>query len=60
MLNCASSSLHEGAQTACALPSTFLVPIIDLGLCLPHRKHDMVALPKDVVATKGEPETLDL
>jgi hypothetical protein len=52
--------LHDGAQTACALPSTFLVPIIDLGLCLPHRKHDMVALPKDVVATKGEPETLDL
>jgi hypothetical protein len=23
-------------------------------------KHDMVALPKEVVATKGEPDTLDL
>ena len=60
LLSWASSSLHEGAQTAWALPSTFLVPIMERGLCLPHKKQDMVALPKEVVATKGEPETLDL
>jgi hypothetical protein len=60
LVSWASSSLHEGAQTAWALPSTFLVPIIDRGRCFPHKKHDIVALPKEVVATKGEPETLDL
>lgn len=60
LVSCSSSSLQDGAHTAWALPSTFLVPIIERGRCLPHMKHDMVALPKDVVATKGEPETLDL
>lgn len=55
-----SKPLHEGAQTACALPNTLRVPIIERGRCLPHMKHDMVALPNEVVATKGEPETLDL
>jgi hypothetical protein len=55
-----SKPLHDGAQTAWALPSTLRVPIIERGRCLPHMKHDMVALPKEVVATKGEPETLDL
>ena len=55
-----SSPLHDGAQTACALPNTLRVPIIERGRCLPHMKHDMVALPKEVVATNGEPETLDL
>ena len=60
LLSCSSSSLQDGAQTACALPSTFLVPIMERGRCLPHMKQDMVALPKEVVATKGEPETLDL
>jgi hypothetical protein len=55
-----SKPLQEGAQTACALPSTLRVPIIERGRCLPHMKHDMVALPKEVVATKGDPETLDL
>jgi hypothetical protein len=60
LLSCSSSSLHDGAHTAWALPNTFLVPIMERGLCLPHMKHDIVALPKEVVATKGEPDTLDL
>ena len=60
LLSCSSSSLHDGAHTAWALPKTFLVPIMERGRCLPHMKHDMVALPKEVVATKGEPDTLDL
>lgn len=60
LLSCSSSSLHDGAHTAWALPNTFLVPIMERGRCLPHMKHDMVALPKEVVATKGEPDTLDL
>ena len=60
LLSVRSSSLHEGAQTAWALPRTLRVPIMERGRCLPHMKHDMVALPKEVVATKGEPETLDL
>ena len=30
------------------------------GRCLPHRKHDIVAAPKDDVAAKGEPGALDL
>ena len=60
LLSVRSSSLQDGAQTAWALPSTLRVPIMERGRCLPHIKHDMVALPKEVVATKGEPETLDL
>ena len=60
LLSCSSSSLHDGAHTAWALPNTFLVPIMERGRCLPHMKHDIVALPKEVVATKGEPDTLDL
>jgi len=60
LVNNSSKPLQEGAQTAWALPSTLRVPIIERGRCLPHMKHDMVALPKEVVATKGEPETLDL
>lgn len=60
LLSCSSSSLHDGAHTAWAFPNTFLVPIMERGRCLPHMKHDMVALPKEVVATKGEPDTLDL
>jgi hypothetical protein len=60
LLRVSSSALQDGAHTAWALPSTLRVPIIERGRCLPHMKHDMVALPKEVVATKGEPETLDL
>jgi hypothetical protein len=60
LLSNSSSPLHVGAQTAWALPKTLRVPIMERGRCLPHMKHDMVALPKEVVATKGEPDTLDL
>ena len=56
----ASSSLHEGAHTACDLPSTLRVPINERARCLPHMKHDMVAAPNEVVAANGDPETLDL
>lgn len=56
----ASSSLHDGAQTACDLPSTLRVVIWERGRCLPHKKHDMVAPPKDAAAMNGEPDTLDL
>jgi hypothetical protein len=55
-----SSALHEGEQTACDLPNTLRVPIKERARCLPHIKQDMVAAPNDVVAAKGEPETLDL
>jgi hypothetical protein len=60
LLIASSSALQDGAQTAWALPRTLRVPIIERGRCFPHMKQDMVALPKEVVATKGEPETLDL
>jgi hypothetical protein len=55
-----SSALQDGAQTACALPSTLRVPMSERALCLPHKKQDMVAPPNDAAAAKGEPETLDL
>ena len=55
-----SNALHEGEQTACALPSTLRVPISERALCLPHMKQDMVAPPKDAAAANGEPDTLDL
>ena len=55
-----SSPLQEGEQTAWDLPSTFRVPINERARCLPHMKHDMVAAPNEVVAAKGEPDTLDL
>ena len=56
----ASSSLHDGAHTACDLPSTLRVPISERARCLPHIKHDIVAAPNEVVAANGEPDTLDL
>jgi hypothetical protein len=52
--------LHEGEHTAWDLPSTLRVVINERALCFPHRKHDMVAPPKDAAAIKGEPDTLDL
>jgi hypothetical protein len=55
-----SSPLQEGEHTAWDLPSTLRVPIRERARCFPHMKHDMVAAPNDVVAAKGEPETLDL
>ena len=54
-----SNSLHEGAQTAWDLPNTFLVVINERARCLPQRKQDMVAPPKEA-AIKGDPDTLDL
>ena len=42
------------------LPSTFLVVMSERARCLPHKKHDMVAPPKDAAAMNGEPDTLDL
>lgn len=55
-----SNSLHEGAQTAWDLPNTFLVVINERARCLPQRKQDMVAPPKEAAAIKGDPDTLDL
>lgn len=55
-----SSALHEGAHTAWDFPSTLRVPINERARCLPHIKHDIVAAPNEVVAAKGEPDTLDL
>ena len=55
-----SSALQDGAQTACDFPRIFFETIWDLALCLPHKKHDMVAAPKDVAAVNGDPDTLDL
>ena len=61
-LSASSSALHEGAHTTCDLPSTLRVPIWERGLCLPHKKQDMVDCPLNALALvlKGEPETLDL
>ena len=55
LLSCSSSSLHEGAQTGCDLPSSFFDLSIARGRCLPHKKHDMVAAPNDEVAANGDP-----
>ncbi len=55
-----SSALQEGEHTAWDLPRIFLETIWERARCLPQRKHDMVAAPKDVAAVKGEPDTLDL
>jgi hypothetical protein len=55
-----SRALQEGAHTAWDLPSTFLVVMSERARCLPHKKHDMVAPPKDAAAMNGEPDTLDL
>ncbi|GAB4211328.1 MAG: hypothetical protein Fur007_01360 [Rhodoferax sp.] len=52
--------MHDGEHTACDLPKIFLDTICERALCLPHKKHDMVAAPNEVAAVKGEPETLDL
>ncbi len=59
-MEASSSALHEGAQTACDLPKIFFDTICERALCLPHKKHDMVAAPNEVAAVKGEPDTLDL
>lgn len=58
--SCSSSSLHEGAQTGWLLPSNLRDLSMALGRCLPHKKHDIVAAPKDDVAAKGDPGALDL
>ena len=49
-----------GEQTACDLPISLRVTISERGLCLPHRKQDMVELPEKGGAEKGDPPTLDL
>lgn len=54
-----SSSRQDGAQTAWALPRSLRVFSDARGRCLPHRKHDMVAAPKEPAAVNGEPATLD-
>jgi hypothetical protein len=53
------AALQEGAQTVCDFPMSFLVVMLVLGLCLPHRKHDIVEVPKETTWLKGEPCTLD-
>ena len=55
-----SSALQEGEQTAWDLPSILREINCDRGRCLPQRKQDIVAAPKELAAVKGEPETLDL
>ena len=59
-LAAASASLQEGEHTACDFPRILRVTIWERARCLPQRKHDMVAAPKEVAAVKGEPDTLDL
>ena len=59
LLSCSSSSLQLGEQTGWDLPSNFFDLSIARGRCLPHRKHDMVAAPKEEVAAKGEPGALE-
>ncbi|KQV53067.1 hypothetical protein ASC95_09875 [Pelomonas sp. Root1217] len=56
---CASSSLQEGEQTGCDLPNSFLDLSMARGRCLPQRKQDIVAAPKDEVAANGEPGALE-
>lgn len=53
---------HLGAQTFCDFPNSLRVIKLARGLCLPHRKQDMVDCPLNALALvlKGEPETLDL
>ena len=60
LLSNSSKALQLGEHTAWDLPKIFLETIWDRARCLPHKKHDMVAAPKDVAAVNGEPETLDL
>ena len=59
-LEASSSALQDGEQTAWDFPKIFLDTICERARCLPHKKHDMVAAPKEVAAVKGEPDTLDL
>ena len=59
MLSCSSNSLQLGAQTGCDLPNSFLDLSMARGRCLPHKKHDMVAAPKEEVAANGEPGALE-
>ena len=53
-----SASLQLGEQTNCALPSKRLDFSRLLGLCLPHRKHDIVAAPNAPAAVNGDPGVL--
>ena len=56
---CASSSLQDGEQTGWDLPNSFLDLSIARGRCLPQRKQDIVAAPKEEVAANGEPGALE-
>lgn len=56
---CASNSLQDGEHTGCDLPKSFLDLSIARGRCLPQRKQDIVAAPKEEVAAKGEPGALE-
>ena len=53
------AAVQEGAHTVCDFPMSFLVVMLVLGRCLPHKKHDIVDVPKDATSLKGEPFTLD-
>ena len=53
--SCSSSSLQDGAQTGCDLPSSLRDFSMARGRCLPQRKQDMVAAPNEEVAANGEP-----
>ena len=57
-LAAASASLQEGAHTDWLLPSSFLLISWERGRCLPHKKHDIVAAPKEPFAENGEPGAL--
>ena len=59
-LEASSSALQDGEHTAWDLPKIFLDTICERARCLPQRKQDIVAAPKEVAAVKGEPDTLDL
>jgi hypothetical protein len=56
----ASTSLQEGEHTDWDLPNRFRLANKLRFRCLPHRKHDMVAVPLNEFDPNGEPETLAL
>ena len=54
-----AAALQLGVQTAWDLPKRLRRPKRSLGRCLPHKKHDMVAAPKEEVAANGDPGALE-
>jgi hypothetical protein len=55
----AVTSRHDGEQTIWIRPSSLRDFSIERGRCLPHRKHDIVVVPSEPTAEKGEPGVFD-